>query len=947
MSDAPRRKLIEVALPLEAINRASAREKSIRHGHPSTLHLWWARRPLAACRAVLFASLVDDPSARPEEFPTEEAQDAERQRLFELVEKLVTWEATTDESILQLARAEILRSTDGSPPSVLDPFCGGGSIPLEAQRLGLEAHGSDLNPVAVLITKALIEVPPRFADQPPVNPDARDKIQAGGWHGAQGLADDVRYYGAWMQAEAEKRIGHLYPKAALPNGDDATVLAWLWARTVRCPNPACGTQMPLVRSFALSTKKGRASWVEPQLTGRKITFTVSTGDSVPPRWLMGSAASSSAGKRTQATFLCAACNEGIADNHYIDREASGPGLGRIPVAIVTVGDRKRVYLEPGTEAAESEHLATRLLEDIDVDHSLLNEPARGTFAGNAQGLRYGFDQFRDYFTSRQLVALETFSSLVQDARERATNDADASELVDDDRSLSDGGAGSRAYGDAVALYLGMCVSRESNYCSTICVWSSHPKDELAKQVFMRQAIPMTWDFAETNPFSTAGGTWNSQVTWLTRALENLGAGPQGQVEQLDAAAATTELAQPPLIVTDPPYYDNIGYADLSDYFYVWLRRSLRDLYPTLFSTLLTPKQPELIASRYRHDGDGAAAKAHFESGLESTFQHIQEAHDPAYPFSVFYAFKQLESKGDKHTASTGWETMLDGLLGSGFSVAGTWPMRTELTTSLKRSIGALASSIVIVCRAREANSPVATRKEFTAALRAELPTALKRLQQGAIAPVDLAQASIGPGMAVFSRYSKVVEADGKPMRVRTALELINEALDELLAEQEADFDPDTRWCVAWFEQYGMDEGPFGVAETLSRAKNTSIDGLVDAGVLRSAAGKVSLIEREDLAEAWDPSSDTRLTVWEVAQHLIRRLEHGGEQSAGDLLRQVGGLAEPARELAYRLFQICDRKKWASEALGYNALAAAWLEITRLATAEPSAPGPPLQEGLDI
>jgi len=617
----------------------------------------------------------------------------------------------------------------------------------------------------------------------------------------------------------------------------------------------------------------------------------------------------------------------------------------MPVATVTVGERKRVYVEAGAVTTELEGLARSALDEIDDVGSLLNEPARGTFAGNAQGLRYGFNRFRDYFTDRQLVALATFSDLVEAARERVAEDARVVGLSDDDRPLAEGGAGARAYGEAVAVYLGMCVSREANYCSTLCVWSSHPKDELAKQVFMRQAIPMTWDFAETNPFSSAGGTWDSQVNWLTRALGRLGTGQPGRAEQRDAAVALGMVDTPPLVATDPPYYDNIGYADLADYFYVWLRRSLRHVYPTLFSTLLTPKSSELIASGYRHDGDSTAAKSHFESGLESTFQNIHKTHDSSYPFPVFYAFKQIETQGDDMT-STGWETMLEGLLKSGFAVTGTWPIRTELTTSLKKAIGALASSIVIVCRARQSEAPLATRKEFTAALRAELPEALKHLQQGAIAPVDLAQASIGPGMAVFSRYSKIVEADGEPMRVRTALALINEALDELLAEQEADFDPDTRWCVAWFEQYGMKEGPFGVAETLSRAKNTSIAGLVESGVLRSVAGKASLIERDELAGEWDPSRDTRLTVWEVTQHLIQRLEIGGEHAAADLLRQVGGLAEPARELAYRLFQICDRRKWASEALGYNSLAAAWLEITRLASAQPGADAP-VQEGLGL
>lgn len=914
------RKLIEVALPLEAINKEAAREKSIRHGHPSTLHLWWARRPLAACRAVLFASLVDDPSSHAKEFPTEEAQEKERQRLFGIIEDLVKWENSNNEEVLGRARSEILKSTGGHPPPVLDPFCGGGSIPLEAQRLGLEAHASDLNPVAVLITKALIEIPPKFAGRAPVNPGARKKLDhSKTWRGAQGLAEDVRFYGHWMRDEAEKRIGQLYPNVKLPKqhgGGEATVIAWLWARTVNCPNPACGAQMPLVRSFTLSARKGEEIWAAPVIdkARKAVRFEIRPG----------------AGKPLEGTVdrrgaRCIVCGSPVPLNHVRAEGRAGRMSAQL-MAIVVGGKSGRTYLSPNMDHEQSAALAIR----SDAPDTDLPEEALG-FRVQA----YGFRKHRDLFTRRQLVALTTCSALVADARERVLADALAAAMPGDTASLAEGGHGANAYADAVITYLAFAVDKAIDRNTALCSWES--RMDRMRNTFGRQTLSMVWDYTETNPFAGAGGDLGGTVESLCEVLDSLPDAPfPGRVYQLDAAS-TLPAVDRPMVSTDPPYYDNVGYADLSDFFYVWLRKNVGAAFPQLFSTVLVPKKAELVAAPARFEGDVAKAQAFFEDGLRQVFQRIREAQNPEIPLTVFYAFKQAESDVDEtpvqgRVASTGWETMLEGLVGAGFTVRGTWPMRSELGNRPRARVSnALASSIVLVARLRSDSAPLATRKEFLAALKRELPLALKRLQHGNIAPVDLAQAAIGPGMAVFSRYSKVVEADGSRMPVRTALGLINQVLDDVLAEQESEFDADTRWALAWFEQHGMNDGPYGDAETLSKAKDTSVDALARDGLLEAKRGKVRLLRRDELPADWNPATDSRLTVWELTQHLIRRLEAGGESAAAELLRQVGSLGDVARDLAYRLYNLCERKGWAPEATAYNGLVTAWPELTRLAS----------------
>jgi putative DNA methylase len=944
-----RKKLIEVALPLDAINKASAREKSIRHGHPSTLHLWWARRPLAAARAVIFAQMVDDPSSHPELFPTEEAQEEERQHLFGILEELVQWESTNNEEILGKAREEIWKSwrstcadNQDHPrahelfnpeklPAFHDPFAGGGSLPLEAQRLGLEAYASDLNPVAVLINKAMIEIPPRFAGRPPVNPESR-RLQLLGasaspaWRGAQGLAEDVRYYGRWMREEAEKRIGHLYPKVEITEemakerpdlkpyiGKLLTVIAWLWARTVKSPNPAFAhVDVPLVSTFMLSTKEGKKSYVEPVVEGDRYRFTVRVGE---PKNL--ESAKNGTKLRRGANFWCL-LSEAPIPGDYIKAEAQSGRMGTRLMAMVTESDRGRMYIPPTTEM---EVLARKAEPNWRPDVEFFQQ-ALGFRIGN-----YGMTRWSDLFTPRQLVALNTFSDLIQEAREQVSSDMLAAEPVChggdfdvDEQNL---------YSDAVAVYLAFSLSKLADRGSTICTWFT--ERDSTRNTFARQSIPMTWDFAELNTLLEGTGSFCGAVEWTAESLEGVAVGDGGNLGlavQLDAAAQN--LSKDKVVSTDPPYYDNIGYADLSDFFYVWLRRSLKDVYPDLLATVAVPKSGELVATPFRHGGK-QKAEAFFLEAMTRAMCQLTEQACPTFPVTVYYAFKQAETDDDEGTSSTGWETFLESLISAGFAISGTWPLRTELGNRMRgMASNALASSIVLVCRPRMQRAASTTRRELLAALKAELPSAVARLQRSNIAPVDLAQAAIGPGMAVYTRFTKVIDAKGEQISVRESLALINQTLDEVLSEQEGDFDADTRWALAWFEQSGFGDGEYGMAETLSKAKNTSVAGMVTAGIAASKAGKVRLLRPEELPKDWDPLRDERLTVWEMVHQLIRVLEHGGESAAAELVAKLGSKAEVARELAYRLFTVCERKKRAQEALSYNSLVQSWPEITRLA-----------------
>jgi len=961
-----RKKLIEVAIPLEAINAASAREKSIRHGHPSTLHLWWARRPLAAARAVIFCQMVDDPSAVPEEFPTEEAQEHERLRLFALISELVTWENTTNEQVLNRARTEIRRSwrracSDNADhpeaaelfnpeklPGFHDPFAGGGALPLEAQRLGLESYASDLNPVAVLINKAMIEIPPKFAGLPPVNPESRRDLDVRQWKGAQGLAEDVRYYGQWMRDEAEKRIGHLYPKVEVtaemakdrPDlnpyvGKKLTVIAWLWARTVKSPNPAFAqVEVPLASTFMLSTKAGKETYVEPVVENGGYRFTVKVGG---PKDVV--AVTNGTKLSRGANFQCLMSTTPI-EGDYIKAEGAAGRMGARLMAIVAEGNRGRVYVAP---TPEMEAIALTAEPTWKPDTPLPDDPR------NFWTPAYGLTTYGDLFTPRQLVALNTFSGLVQEARERVKADSLTAGRRDEAVPLCKGGTGSQAYGDAVATGMAFAISRSADRGCTICSWDSSPKMEALRNTFGRQAIPMTWDFAEGNPFSESSGNWMNNIEWGAKAVQILPAISLGHVEQSDASSQ--EASSGKVVSTDPPYYDNIGYADLSDFFYVWLRRSLKPVFPELFATLAVPKAEELVATPYRHGGK-ENAEAFFLEGMTLAMERIAIQSHPAFPVTIYYAFKQSETKTAAGTASTGWETFLAAVIRAGFALYGTWPIRTELANRMIGSgTNALASSVVLVCQRRMDSALTLSRNDFRRQLRQELPRALKSLERANIAPVDVAQAAIGPGMAIFSSAKAVLNPDDSPMSVRDALIEINAALDEYLSQDEGELDADSRFALTFFESFGYKERDFGDAEGLAKARNLSVDGVAKAGILRSVAGKVRLLPRAELPEEWDPASDKRLCVWEATQQLIKRLEAGGEDKAAELLLQLttisghGDLASNCRALAYRIYNHCEKSKQAEEARAYNGLVIAWPELEKRAAATSSSSTAPLQTTL--
>jgi len=935
------KKLIEVALPLDAINVAAAREKSIRHGHPSTLHLWWARRPLAAARAVIFAQMVNDPGYQQgggfKYGVNKEKAAIERERLFKIIEELVQWENTNNEEVLERARFEIVRSwretcelnkahpqatelfNPDKLPGFHDPFAGGGALPLEAQRLGLESYASDLNPVAVTINKAMIEIPPKFAGRAPVGPklagDKQGKLSED-WSGARGLAEDVRRYGAWMREQAQQRIGHLYPQievtaemvAERPDlkpllGQKLTVIAWLWARTVKSPNPAFShVDVPLASTFVLSSKAGKESYVQPVVEDDEYRFTVKVG--TPPETAKNGT------KLTRgANFQCLVSDTPIEPKH-IYAEANAGRMGAKLMAIVAEGARGRVYLAP---TAEHEAIARQAQPEWKPDVAMPENPR--WFSPPL----YGLTKYGDLFTPRQLVALTTFSDLVSEAIAKVKADALASGLPDDGVGLDAGGSGATAYAQAVGVCLGMNVSRQANRTASLNFWDT--KGENVQQVFARQALPMTWDFVEGNPLSSSTGNFTGQIDYFTKVIEGVPSRAIGVVRQQDAQTQT--ISQDKVVSTDPPYYDNIGYADLSDFFYVWLRKSLKPIFPNLYATLAVPKAEELVATPYRHGGK-AEAERFFLDGMTAAMHNLAEQAHPAFPVTIYYAFKQSETKEDTGTSNTGWDTFLEAVLKAGFAISGTWPMRTELTGNLKKSMNALASSIVLVCRKRLTDAPTVSRREFLRELNATLPEALLDMTRGGVnspvAPVDLSQAIIGPGMAIFSQYAAVLEADGTPMRVKTALQLIN----RFFAED--DFDHDTQFCLHWFEGTGWASGKYGEADVLARAKGTSVGGLVDGGVVQSSGGNLRLLKWAELPRDWSPETDSRVSVWEALHQLIRALNQDGEAVAGALLARMPAQAEPMRALAYRLYTLCERKGWAEEARAYNELVSAWSGI---------------------
>ncbi len=955
------RKLIEVALPLDAINAACSREKSIRHGHPSTLHLWWARRPLAAARAVIFAQLVNDPGYQQGggfKYGMNKKDAAiERKRLFKIIEDLVLWENTTNEEVLERARVEIRRSwrevcelnkdhpqaadlfNPEKMPAFHDPFAGGGAIPLEAQRLGLEAYASDLNPVAVLINKAMIEIPPKFAGRPPVGPEIETKKGKSLelpkiWLGATGLAEDVRRYGAWMRDEAQKRIGHLYPPVLITEemanerpdlkpliGQKVTVIAWLWVRTVKSPNPAFShVDVPLASSFILANKEGKEAYVNPIVSGGKYRFTVKIGQP-PPAAKDGT----SSGKRK--AFRCLMSDVPM-EYDYIRSEGKSGRMGQKLMAVVAEGIRGRIYLSP---TAEIEDIASKAQPTWKPDCEMPKKHR------NFQAPVYGMNNLGDIFTPRQLVALTTLSDLTIEAREIIRQQAVMSGMEDDEKGLVVGGIGATAYAEAVSLYLAFVVDRCTDFSNSVTRWV--PGNQKVMNLFGKQAIPMTWDYPEAAILADTVGGFAPASEYIAGCIGKLSPAASGFATQADAQTQTISSLK--TISTDPPYYDNIGYADLSDFFYVWLRRMLRSVFPAVLATIAVPKTEELIATPSRH-GTKQKAEKFFLAGMTKVIHNLAEQAHPEGPVTIYYAFKQSETSGEDGTSSPGWVTFLSAVLSAGFAIVGTWPLRSEQEfRMIGMGANALASSIVLVCRKRPSGAPSISRREFIRELNGVLPEALDEMTKGSgeerspVAPVDLSQAIIGPGMAVFSKYSAVLEADGSPMSVRTALQLIN----RFLAED--DFDADTQFCLHWFEQYGWNENLFGEADVLARSKSTSVDAMKDAGVLQSGSGKVRLLKWAEYPTDWDPHTDKRTPVWEALHQLIRALKQGGESASGALLAALGGKAEAVRQLAYRLYTLCERLGHAEDARAYNELITSWTGIESVANSIPKPSDPQL------
>jgi len=904
------KKLIEVALPLDEINKASSREKSIRQGHPSTLHLWWARRPLAAARAILFAQLVNDPGGERGYYSgkTKAQANAEREALFDIIRDLVKWENTNNEEVIGRAQAAILKSwketcalnsaLPGFDPSRLpsfhDPFSGGGAIPLEAQRLGLESFASDLNPVAVMINKATIEVPPLFMDRKPSGPIPDEKKQKNlvdDWSGSKGLSEDVRRYGEWFGNNIKPELRRYYPTIDVPSYGSCSVFGWIWARTVRCPNPACGCEVPMLKSLQLSKKKGKQAYLKPEVikngNSLKIQFDISS-----------SPGESKKGNVHRRHAVCFNCGTNIPLSS-LEKRNRDYEFGEQLISIVAKTKRGKVFLP-----ANKDHI--KIADNIpqvsgpkcQIDH----------WRSCTNCVVYGYEAFEQLFTKRQYFSLTTYSDHIPKLYDKVLKDTNDSE-----------------YAKSICLYISFAINRVADLCSSFATWINDL--EAIAHVFTKQAIPMVWDFVECNPIDDK---WPGQVDWVARVIErSLNNVVQGHAFQADAANEFNEISNV-VISTDPPYYDNIPYSNLSDFFYMWTRRSLRSIYKDSTTTIATPKSNEIVANQFRQGGK-EKAEEFFEEKMKQAMHGMGERGNDSFPITIYYAFKQSET-GSQGTSSTGWETFLTAILDSGLSITGTWPVRTE-RSNRSMSIGnnALASSVVLVCRKRESTAEAISRRQFQRELRDQMPEALETMIGGEegvspIAPVDLAQAAIGPGIGIFSKYSAVLNQDGSSMSVHDALILINREITDYLNPDSGIFDEDTLFCSSWFDQYGWSSGKFGEADTLTRAKGTSVDGVREAGVIQSGGGTVRLLKWEEYPTDWDPVSDNRTPVWEALHHMIRVLNQQGESNAGALLARMPERAESIRQLAYHLYTLCDRNKWAEEAKAYNELISAWHAI---------------------
>ena len=974
-----RKKLIEVAIPLEAINAASAREKSIRHGHPSTLHLWWAPRPLAATRAVIFCQMVDDPSAVPEEFPTKQKQDAERRRLFALLERLVTWEAIHDTNVLDEAHTEIRKSweracVDNSLdhastslfnrsrlPSLHDPFAGGGAIPIEAQRLGIGAFASDLNPIPVLINRSKIEISHKFNGYPPVSNRSEPARLVEAWPGALGLSEDFVFYGDLLRSMAHSKLKELYPNVLIDEellsashesrgdlkkylGRSLTPMCWVYARTVPSPNPSfSGNRVPLISSYILCPMKGKETVVEPVIESNILKFSVKR---VAREELAKYKDGNKIGRKS--SFRCVYSGD-VIDDKYIKSASRSGDMGHVMIAIVLEGDREKIYIDP----IDNHILIEQAVPRPDILSQAMNSESKDLVSGRG----YGFRSWGDLFTNRQLYSLATFSSLVSDMAQIVKEDVKQSTSVKWQEALFAQPGMADEYVEAICLYLGFLVCKLADRGSTLCTWNAGPSSNknsagrsapaaTIRVTFARQALAMSWDFVEANFFSESAGSIAASLKTMAAAISNL---PDSHAPgtSLQRDAATQNITEGKVVSTDPPYFNNIAYADLSDFFYVWLRHTLKNIFPELLSTMLSPKAEELVASPHRHGGKEGADEF-FLVGMTRAMERISKQSHPAFPVTIYYAFKQAEAKGDEGLASTGWETFLEAVIRSNLIVQGTWPIRTERSNRMASTgQNALASSIVLVCQRKDPASTPISRSDFRRLLRKKIPDALKSLEEANIAPVDIAQAAIGPGIEIFSQAKFVLNPDDSQMSVREALVEINVALDEYLSQDEGELDADSHFALTFFESFGYMKRDFGDAEGLAKARNLSVDGVAKAGILRSVAGKVHLLQRSELEEGWDPTSDKRLCVWEATQPLIKRLETGGEDKAAELLLLLksipghGDLAANCRALAYRLYNHCEKTKQA-ESRAYNGLVIAWPELEKRAAATSTAAAGPQQ-----
>lgn len=749
-----RKKLIESVMPVSVINRESEREKVARTGLPSSVHIWWSRRPMAAARCTLFASLIDDPSEHPELFPTEQEQ--ERQRLLKMAEELSLVENASNTELLKAAKAEILRCAEGTLPTVFDPFTGSGAIPIEAHRLGLSAEATDLNAVASMITTLVSDVPTRFHNTIPVHPQTEMRLNIP-LPGAQGYAEDVRYYGEQLQEEATKRIGYMYPKIRKPNdGQELDVSAWIWARTIKCPNPNCGCSIPLSSSYDLAKKKGSEAWVEPVAENGRITFRMHREPNTMAKEKPKVAQT--------AVFKCPACGE-ITPDAYVKECGTKHQITSQLIAIVADDGRKRLYLEPTSE----QEFAAKVVPPKDIPHGALP-----IFPQRFSPPSFGLADYADLFTDRQLVFITTMMKLAREAQNDVEKQSIEKGMSNDGITFANGGQGALAYAQAVRIALVLTISKLLDRCSNLCSWSSSSGGSL-RNVFSRAAMPMIWDYAEGNPFADAGGSYANALSRTCEAIAALPAEGEGRTTVADCTMPNN--VRNAILSTELPFYDKASYADLSDFFYIWLRYGLGDLYPEYFQTEVTPKKEELTAFAYRWNGDRQQANAFYAEGMNLAFKNLYESVSDEYPSTVAYQYKGNDAKDSALPSE--WEAFVAAVCNAGFMITASWPLARKYEVTIEhaeeRSI-----PITVVVRKRPSDAKQTTRRFFVAAVKRELPTIVEDLNDK-VTQMDLRASVIGQALNIFSRYSKVLDADGTVMKPQMASRIIEQELDTIIA----------------------------------------------------------------------------------------------------------------------------------------------------------------------